>query len=238
MLEDKDKQKKIRERRLEYIYLFLLMIVFNFITGFFLMKYDFLLTIIHSISVYFLIKVKCLSYDNEELSFKNIFFIKTVNLLNYLLVIILLNIFSKYISFIPIPHFLYLIEILVSSIVVMRLIFVAYIIIDKDLNFIDSIKLSYLLTQKNFIRIFIEIIRFFLVVIIYSLLSELLKSIIIKEASLKELISYSYGGHSLKNITWEIVDSTVIIIIITYYLFKLYKKILKEFRPILSKEKI
>lgn len=202
------------------------------------MKYDFLLTIIHSISVYFLIKVKCLSYDNEELSFKNIFFIKTVNLLNYLLVIILLNIFSKYISFIPIPHFLYLIEILVSSIVVMRLIFVAYIIIDKDLNFIDSIKLSYLLTQKNFIRIFIGIIRFFLVVIIYSLLSELLKSIIIKEASLKELISYSYGGHSLKNITWEIVDSTVIIIIITYYLFKLYKKILKEFRPILSKEKI
>lgn len=161
MLEDKDKQKKIRERRLEYIYLFLLMIVFNFITGFFLMKYDFLLTIIHSISVYFLIKVKCLSYDNEELSFKNIFFIKTVNLLNYLLAIILLNIFSKYISFIPIPHFLYLIEILVSSIVVMRLIFVAYIIIDKDLNFIDSIKLSYLLTQKNFIRIFIEIIRFF-----------------------------------------------------------------------------
>lgn len=238
MQEDNDMQKKIRERRLEYVYLFLLMVVFNFITGFFLMEYDFLLTIIQSISVYFLIKVKCLSYDKNDLDFRNIFSIKKSDLLNYLIAILLLNIFCKYISFIPVPHFLYLIEMLLFLIVIIRLIFVTYIIIDKNLNFIDSIKLSYSLTRQNFIRIFIEIIRIFLVIIIYSLLSGLLKSIIVKETSLKELISYSYGGHSLKNITWEIVDFSVIMIIIAHYLFKLYKNILKESNVTLSKKKM
>ena len=198
-----------KNNKYKYFILFIFIILFNIMVQIKLGELEMVSINVKAISFYFLVRVSILSYNNKKISFKELFSIKFKALFNYLVIVILFDVFIKFMNLV-------------------RLIFINYLIIDKNINFVEGLKESFSITNGKCLKIFKKLIKFILIALVIVILASFLKNFMLGENTLEKLILKYSKQLPLKFMILEEIKLILIEIVFNFYFFKMYKEILSE----------
>lgn len=217
-----------KNNKYKYFILFIFIILFNIMVQIKLGELEMVSINVKAISFYFLVRVSILSYNNKKISFKELFSIKFKALFNYLVIVILFDVFIKFMNLVPIPLIVNIIKIIVLLMLSIRLIFINYLIIDKNINFVEGLKESFSITNGKCLKIFKKLIKFILIALVIVILASFLKNFMLGENTLEKLILKYSKQLPLKFMILEEIKLILIEIVFNFYFFKMYKEILSE----------